>query len=214
MSLEQEFLAQLNWRYAAKRLSGEKLAPETLDFILESIRLAPASYGLQAFKVLVIEDEALRAKIRPVAYNQPQITEASHVLVFAVQESLSEADADEYMANIAAVRNIPVESLADFKGALMSAIAATGNAEGQRNWIARQAYIALAYATAAAAIAKVDATPMEGFDNAGVDAVLGLEAKGLRSVALLTLGYRNAAEDFLAAAPKVRKSKEDIFEMI
>lgn len=213
MNSEQNLLAQMQWRYATKRMNGTAVPQDKLNTILEAIRLAPASYGFQSFKVLVIEDAATRAKIQPSIYNQPQIVEGSHVLVFAVEENLTEAQIDTYMANIAQTRAMDISALADFKAALMAAISGKTAAE-QQVWASKQAYIALGVATVAAALAQVDATPIEGFNPAALDEALGLPAKGLRSVVLLALGYRNEAEDFLAKAAKVRKSKEDMFEII
>ena len=213
MTLEKDLVAQLNWRYATKRMNGTAVPQEKVEAILEAIRLAPVSYGFQNFKVLVIEDAATRAKIAPAAYNQPQLHEGSHLLVFAVEETLTEAQADAYMANIAQTRGIDVSALADFKAALMHQITSK-TPEQQVEWASKQVYLALGIAIAAAALAKVDATPMEGFNPAAVDEILDLKAKGLRSVVLLALGYRDEANDFLANAPKVRQAKSEMFETI
>jgi nitroreductase/dihydropteridine reductase len=206
MSLIQD----LNWRYATKRMNGQKVPQEKLDYILEAIRLAPTSYGLQPFSVLVIEDEDLRKKIQPVAYNQPQIFEASHLLIFAAWSDVTDANIATYMADVAATRGIPVESLQGFHNTIAGTVERL-TPEQRFTWAAKQAYIALGTGLAAAAEQKVDATPMEGFDALGLDVLLDLQAKGLRSVAILPLGYRDEANDQLANAKKVRRAKEKLF---
>lgn len=203
-------IEDLNWRYATKRMNGQKVPQEKLDYILDAIRLAASSYGLQPFSVLVIGDEELRKQIQPVAYNQPQIVEASQVLVFAAWNDVTDAHIAAYMDDVATTRGIPVESLQGFHNTIAGTIERL-NQEQRFNWSAKQAYIALGTGLAAAAEQKVDATPMEGFDALGLDVLLGLQAKGLRSVALLSLGYRDEANDQLAHAKKVRRAKDKLF---
>ncbi|WP_242927515.1 nitroreductase family protein [Pontibacter vulgaris] len=203
-------LKHLNWRYATKRMTGEQVPQEKVDYILEATRLSASSMGLQPYTILVVEDADLRKQIQKVAYNQPQIAEASHLLIFAAWDNVTETQVDEYMQNIAAVRNVPVESLADFKNSLMGAVVSRTQ-EQKYEWAARQAYIALGTALAAAAEQGVDATPMEGFDPTALDELLNLKEKGLRSVTMLPLGYRHVEADFLATAKKVRRSKDKLF---
>ncbi len=203
-------LNHLNWRYATKRMTGEQVPQEKVDYILEATRLSASSMGLQPYTILVVEDAELRKQIQKVAYNQPQIVEASHLLIFAAWNDVTEAQVDEYMQNIASVRNVPVESLADFKKSLMGSVVSRKQ-EQKYEWSARQAYIALGTALAAAAEQGVDATPMEGFDPAALDELLNLKEKGLRSVTMLPLGYRHVEADFLATAKKVRRSKDKLF---
>lgn len=207
-----ELIQKLNWRYAAKRMNGQKVPQEKIDNILEAIRLSASSGGLQPYKVFVISDEAVKEKLRAVANNQPQITEGSHVLVFAAYSEIKPEIIDQYMNNVAATRNVTVESLAGFR-AMFDNIATKG-ADHNFTWASRQSYVALGTGIIAAAYSEVDATPMEGFNNEGVDELLGLKEKGLKSVSILTLGYRDEANDFLAPLKKVRKSKADLFEMI
>lgn len=203
-------LQHLNWRYATKRMTGERVPQEKVDYILEATRLSASSMGLQPYTILVVENPELRQQIQKVAYNQPQIVEASHLLIFAAWNDVTEAEVDAYMQNIAEVRGIPVESLADFKASLMNGVVSRPQ-EQKYEWAARQAYIALGTALAAAAEQGVDGTPMEGFDPAGLDELLNLKEKSLRSVALLALGYRHTEADFLATAKKVRRDKEQLF---
>lgn len=203
-------IEQLNWRYATKRMNGTKVPKEKVDRILEAIRLAPTSFGLQPLKVIVIENKELKEKIFNEACQQPQIKESSHVLVFAANKNVSQEQVDEYMELIASTRGISVNDLSGFKAMFGGVVA--GTAEQNFVWTARQAYIAFGIGIAAAAIEEVDATPMEGFSAEGLNKVLGLEEKNLSAVTILTLGYRDEANDQLAKAPKVRKGKESFFE--
>lgn len=203
----------LNWRYAAKRMNGEKVPAEKVERILESIRLTPTSLGMQPFSVIVIEDETLRKKIQPAAYNQPQVAECSHLIVFAAWNNVTVEQVDAYLQNIVATRNVPLESLDGFKGNLMNVVNHR-TIEQKREWAARQVYIALGIALTAAALEEVDATPMEGFKPAEVDQLLGLEAKGLHSVCLMTLGYRDLQNDYLVNQKKVRRAMPDFLSKI
>lgn len=194
----------LNWRYAAKRMNGEKVPQEKIENILEATRLSASSMGLQPYTIIVVENEEVKKKLQPAAYNQPQITESSHLLVFAAWEDVTEEHVDEYINSIAEVRNVSLESLAAFRGSLMNIV--NGRTQQQKyEWAARQAYIAFGTAITAAAVEEVDATPMEGFQPHAVDEILGLIEKGLRSVTILALGYRDAENDFLVNAKKVRR---------
>ncbi|MBW8332069.1 MAG: NAD(P)H-dependent oxidoreductase [Prolixibacteraceae bacterium] len=203
-------LTNLKWRYATKRMNGQKVPAEKLENILEAIQLAPTSIGMQPFTVLVIEDAELKAKIAPAIYNQPQITEGSHVLVFAAWKEYSVENVDKYINHIASLRGIPVESLSGMRDMITGAISGK-TPEQLLNWNMRQAYIALGFGLVVAAEEQVDATPMEGFDPDALDAVLGLQEKGLRSTVILTLGYRDAEQDYLSAAAKVRRDKSELF---
>ncbi|MDO6388785.1 NAD(P)H-dependent oxidoreductase [Pontibacter sp. BT731] len=200
-------LETLQWRYATKRMNGQRVPSDKVERILEAIRLAPSSNGLQPYSVLLIEDEDLKKQIRTVANNQPQIEESSHLLVFAAWDDLTPAHIEEFISHTASERNMPVENLQGFKDSLLG-MAAGKTQEQNFNWAARQAYLAFGVGLLAAAAEKVDATPMEGFDAAALDQLLDLPAKGLRSVTLMPLGYRDADNDWLANLPKVRRQKE------
>ena len=200
---------QLNWRYATKRYNGKKVPTEKLDNILEAIRLSASSIGLQPYSILVIEDPELRKQLAPAANNQPQITEASHLLVFAAWENITLNDVDEYLQQTADIRKVSLDSLGTLKAYLLNIV--NNPAEQNFNWAARQAYIALGTALVAAADEQIDATPMEGFNAAEFDTLLGLGEKRLKSVALLSLGYRDAENDWNANLPKVRRDKEKLF---
>ncbi len=204
-----DILSLLNWRYATKRMNGQKIPQEKIDVILESIRLSASSIGLQPYRVIVIEDRNLLEQIKPVAYNQSQITEASHLLVFAAWTNVTEELIAEHLNLVASERNVSLDSLETTKGYLQGL---TKNTPEQNfNWAARQAYIALGTGLLAAASQEVDATPMEGFDSGALDTFFGLPEKGLKSVSILPLGYRDASQDWLLPLPKVRTPKAKFF---
>ena len=206
-------LSDLKWRYATKRMNGQKIPADKLENILEAIKLAPTSIGMQPFTVWVIEDAELKAKIAPAVYNQPQITEGSHVLVFGAWKEYSNEKVDEYINQIAALRNVPVESLEGMRNMITGSIAGK-TPEQLLNWNMKQAYIALGTGLVAAAEEQVDATPMEGFDPDALDAALGLNEMGLRSTVILALGYRDAEKDKYGVAAKVRRNSEELFVRI
>ena len=203
-------LNNLKWRYATKRMNGQKVPAEKIENILEAIQLAPTSIGLQPFTVLVIEDPELKAKIAPAIYNQPQITEGSHVVIFAAWKEISEANINKYINHIATLRGIPVESLDGMRNMINGSIAGK-TPEQLLTWNMKQAYIALGVGLVAAAEEQVDATPMEGFDPDALDAALGLSEKGLHSTVVMALGYRDAEKDYLSSAAKVRRDKSELF---
>lgn len=202
-------LESLNWRYAVKRMTGDKIPQQKVDVILEAARLAPTSSGIQPFSIIQITDRKLLEKIQPIAYNQPQITEASHLLVFAAWDNVTAENIDKVFNQIVAERNMPADALKNYSDNLKASFAARTQEE-RFNWAARQAYIAFGVAITAAATEQVDATPMEGFKNTELDQLLGLHKLGLRSTTLLTLGVRDTANDWLANLKKVRRSKEEL----
>lgn len=200
-------LDSLKWRYAVKRMTGEKVAQEKVDVVVEAARHAATSIGLQPFSVIVIEDPEVRKQIAPIAFNQPQITEASHLLVFAAWADMTEAQVDEFVQQIAEERGIPLENLKGLKDMAWGAVSGK-TPEKRFEWFARQTYIAFGTAIAAAAHERIDASPMEGFNGPALDEFLGLDKKGLRSVTLLALGHRDEANDMFAKAKKVRRPRE------
>jgi nitroreductase/dihydropteridine reductase len=204
-----ELLNALEWRYASKKMNGKKVPEEKIGKILEAIRLAPSSIGLQPYSILVITNPDLKQQILPVANNQQQIIDSSHLLVFAAWDLITPERVKDFIELNATTRNVTTESLAGLKGYLDN-IVKRADAENFE-WAARQTYIAFATAIAAAAELKVDATPMEGFNNAALDELLKLKQKGLRSVTLLPLGYREHQKDWLVNLPKVRREKEKLF---
>jgi len=208
-----ELIEQLQWRYATKRMNGEKVPKEKLEKILGAIQLSPSSMGFQPYTIYVIENPETKNEIFQKAAKQPQITESSHLIVFAAWTNPSLENVDTYMQLIADERSVTLESLAPFRNKIAAELQ-NKSSEELVNWTAKQAYIALGTGVAAAALEKIDATPMEGFDSNALDEVLGLKLKGLKSVVLLALGYRNLETDPLVSAKKVRRPKEELFVTI
>lgn len=205
---------KLQWRYATKKMDSEKLVPENkVEQILEAIRLTASSSGLQPYEVIVITNKDIRQKIRAVANDQSQITDCSHLLVFAAWDNYTADRINAAFDMTESIRNFTSESGTAYRQMLLKAYPAR-DAETNFTHAAKQAYIGLGTALIAAAYEQVDCTPMEGFNPPAVDDILGLQAKGLRSVILLPLGYRNADEDWLVKLKKVRRAKEQFISWI
>lgn len=204
-----DIISALNWRYATKSMNGEKIPQEKVDVILDSIRLSASSAGFQPYQVFVIQNKDLLEKIKPVAFNQQQITQASHLLVFAAWDRVTEERVDAMIKNIASTRGVSEDSLSGMRAYGDRFMAQTPEQNFQ--WAARQAYIALGTALVTAATLGVDSTPMEGFNSAELDELLGLSERGLKSVLLLPLGYRDPENDWLLPLKKVRMPRESLF---
>lgn len=210
METMTDIIQALEWRYATKQFDPEKkLSTEQLGMLKEALRLAPSSYGLQPWHFIVVEDKAIREKLRAAGYDQPQITDASHFIVLATEKNVDAALIDKYLKSVAATKGISVEQLGGFRDMLLGVIGAKGVA-GAAEWAARQVYIALGVLLAAAAVNSIDAAPMEGFDPAQFDEILGLGARGLSSRVIVGLGFRKA-DDPASTAVKVRYSEEEVF---
>jgi len=193
----------LNWRYATKKMSGEVVSQDKVDQIIEAARLAPTSSGLQPFRVIVVTDPEIKEKIKPIAYGQSQITDASHLLIFAAWDNYTEERIRSVFSHAALERGMPDDGPSDYEVQLTGS-RLSKSPEENANHTAKQSYIAFGTAIAEAALLQVDATPMEGFNNAQLDELLGLNERGLRSVTILALGYRAEAGDWLVNLKKVR----------
>jgi nitroreductase / dihydropteridine reductase len=205
---------KLQWRYAAKKMNPALPVPQDkVDRILEAVRLTASSSGLQPYEVLVITDPELRARIRPHAWNQAQITDGSHLLVFAAWDNYTAERINMMFDLVNEQRGIRNEGWEAYRQQLLSTYPQR-SAEENFQHAARQAYIGLGTALIAAAEEQVDATPMEGFVPAEVDEILGLRARGLRSVLLLPLGYRQPEGDWLVNLKKVRRPVEQFVSTI
>ena len=198
----------LNWRYAVKKMNGQPVEQEKVDKIIAAAHLAPTSSGLQPFKVIVVTNQELKEKIAPIAYNQSQVIDSSHLLIFAANENYTEEGIDAVFTRMNSERGLP-ETGTDAYKAQLKGMVLSRTAEENFNHAARQAYIGFGAAIAQAALLKVDSTPMEGFNPAELDELLGLREKGLRSVTMLPLGYRNESEDWLVNLKKVRTPKNE-----
>jgi len=200
---------RLEWRYATKKYDPSRsVAPDTLSRIVEAVRLAPTSSGLQPFELIVVSNPEIRAGIQAVAWDQAQITDCSHLLVFAAWDDIT-ADRVNMMFDLTnEVRGFRNEGWENYRQKLLGIVAAQGK-EANHQAAARQAYIGLGVAVIAAAFEQVDSTPMEGFDPAAVDEILDLRSKGLRSVVMLPIGYRAPEGDWLVHLKKVRRSRDE-----
>lgn len=211
--MQNSLLDALNWRYATKRYDASRIIPqETFQLLMESIRLTPSSYGMQPIKILHIESPELREKIKPIAWNQQQVVDASHLLVFCYQTNPGEQEVKEHVERMATTRQKPVESLEGFQKHVIQALDGMGE-EKREIWTSKQTYIALGQLLLACAMERIDATPMEGFDAQALNELLQLPAKGYKASLLCPLGFRHL-DDPYASLTKVRKSTSELFETI
>lgn len=202
-------IESLNWRYATKAYdASKKLTQEQINNLLEVINLSPSSYGLQPYKVIHVKNPEIREKLKAASWGQPQITDASELLVFTVPTNLNDSHVDKFINHVAEVRGTQAEQLKGYADMIKGSINSHDDA-GKVSWAAKQAYIALGFLLEAAAIEKIDATPMEGFDSAQYNEILGLGAENLTSVVVATLGYRSETDEYINLK-KVRKDIKDL----
>jgi nitroreductase len=214
MSLStDQLLSALNWRYATKSFDAtRKIAAEAWDAVEESLVLTPSSFGLQPWKFLIIQDPGVRANLRPESWNQSQVTDASHLVVFTARTDLDANDIDLWMERMSEQQGGTLEALAPLKG-MIQGFAQTMTHEARHAWNVRQLYIALGQLMSNAALLGIDACPMEGISTAGYDKILGLEGSGYTTVVACALGYRSA-DDKYAAMPKARFKREQVVRHI
>ena len=209
----ESILEQLNWRYAVKKFDAVRKVSEADWAILEeSLALAPSSYGIQPYKFIVITDAETREKLKPAAYGQTQITDASHLIVVAYKKTLNDADIEEFVDRIVAVRGQERETLSQYETEMKGAAKRAVDGGYIETWNSRQAYIALGFLLETAAMLGIDATPMEGFDPAQFNEILGLT--DYSAVVLAAVGYRDSENDWLAPLPKVRKPNDELIVRI
>ncbi|MEO7106877.1 MAG: NAD(P)H-dependent oxidoreductase [Rhodoferax sp.] len=200
-----DLIQKLQWRYATKKMNPAKVVPqEKVDRILEATRLAATSSGLQPYEVIVVTSKEVREKIKPIAWNQNQITECSHLLVFAAWDNYTVERINSMFDLVNTERGVKNEGWENYRKMLLG-MYPQRDAEVNYQHAARQAYIGVGTALIAAAEEQVDSTPMEGFDPAALDEILGLKARGLRSVVIVPLGYRADEGDWLVNLKKVRR---------
>ena len=206
------YIDSLNWRYAVKKYdTTKKVSTEDLEFLKEAVRLSVSSVGLQPYKIFVVETQALKEQLAEAAggNNKNIFADASHLFIFANEVNVGTTHVDVYINNISAQRGVAKEAVSGFGDYINGFLA--GLTEEQKNvWTAKQAYIALSTLINTAAILKVDATPMEGFDAAKINHILGLEEKGLNAAVVAAIGYRHE-EDAVQHAKKVRKPNNELF---
>jgi len=205
-----KFITNANWRYATKKFdTTKKVSKEDLETLKEAIRLSASSFGLQPYRILIIENPELRAKLQPAAWGQSQIVDASQLIVFANITNFGETEIDASIANTTKTRGLPADALKGYGDFMKSKIVALP--EDVRNtWASKQTYLALGNLMNAASELKIDVTPMEGFEPAQVNEILGLGKLGLNATLLATIGYRHE-EDATQHYAKVRKSNEELF---
>ncbi|UOE47389.1 nitroreductase family protein [Mucilaginibacter sp. SMC90] len=209
MSLVTSF----EWRYATKKYNtSKKIDPAVFKDLTETVRLAPSSFGLQPYKFLLIEDKSKLEEISRAAHGQPQITTGAHVMVLAVETNIDEKTVASYIDKAATARQTERKNL-EPREQFVNTVLSKLDYNQRIIWAEKQAFLAVGVFVSAAAEAGIDASPMEGFDNATVDAILGLKEKNLTSALLFVIGYRSEEDEF-AAIPKVRKPKEEIFQTI
>lgn len=206
-------LDTLHWRYATKTFDNTKqVSEQQIERIIEAMRLAPSSFGIQPWRFYVIKDNDLRQKIQEAAWNQSQITEASALLIIAYATALDDADIERYIQHIHTVRNVPIDTLDGYKQMMLTTLHAYTKEE-RTQWCAKQAYIAAGFGMMACAIDHIDCCPMEGFDSSIVSNLIGSTTHGYAAGLLLPIGYRSP-NDTYASAKKVRYDASDVVQYI
>ena len=205
-------LAALHWRYATKKFdASRKLSAEEWDKLEQALVLAPSSYGLQPYRFIVITDPALKEQLKPAAHGQSQITDCSHLVVFAARTDVTEQDVEHYMARIGEVRGVERAHLEGYAKVIKGDVVNGPRHAMAKEWTARQAYIALGQLMTVAALASIDVCPMEGISPDKFTEILGLSAQGYAVVVAATVGHR-AADDGAASLPKVRFPAGELVE--
>ena len=198
----------LDWRYAVREFSDEKLSHTQIENLMEATRKSASSYGLQPYKLIVIESKELREKLLPHSYGQQKVVDCSHLVVFAAHKKIGYWTVDRYIQQYIKARNVSYESVSDYSRHMKQALTSKTPAE-QREWAHQQAYIAIGTFLTAAATLQIDSCPMTGFDAKAYDEVLDLEAKGLETTAVAALGYRSQ-NDKSASMNKVRFDYDEL----
>ncbi|MDA3928230.1 MAG: NAD(P)H-dependent oxidoreductase [Prolixibacteraceae bacterium] len=208
-----ELIKNLEWRYATKKFDSTKKVTETdLKKIMDAVRLSASSYGLQAYKILLIENPEVRKKLQEVSWDQPQITDSSHLFVFCNYNQVDNSVIDTYIDLTATTKGIDIAYLQQFADFMKSSLVDQTN-ENKKIWTSKQTYIALANLLSAAAELRIDTCPMEGFDAAAYNEILGLNEKGLSAAVIAAVGYRSN-EDETQFTAKVRKPLDLLFERV
>jgi nitroreductase len=210
----EQLLTQLNWRYATKKFDpARKISPEDWAVLEEALILSPSSYGLQPWTFVVITDQEMRGRLFPSTWNQRQILDCSHFVVFAARTKITDEDIDRHVARTAEVRGGTVEALKRFRDSVAGDLVTGTRAAEAREWAARQAHIALGNFMTSAALLGIDTCPMEGFKLEEYDKILDLPAKRLTSVVCCAAGYRSA-DDQKAGQKKVRFIRNDVIHIV
>ncbi len=211
--MDMELINHLKWRYATKKFDPDRgVSPTDLETLKEAIHLSVSSYGLQLYKVLIIEDQAIRKELKRVSWDQDQVTDASHLFVFCNHTRVDPEEIDAFIRLTSQKRKIDLEKLEGYASFMKAKLAEKSMTE-TRNWLERQPYLALGNLLMACAALKIDACPMEGFEPGAYNKILGLDEQGLNACVVAAVGYRHP-EDRSKDLPKVRKPMEALFEEV
>ena len=208
-----QLVQALEWRYATKLFDTKKLPADVWASLEKSLQLAPSSYGLQPWKFFIVSDPAVRAKLRPVSWNQSQVTDASHLVVFTRRTEMAEKDVNDFFNQMVSDRKADATVLEPYRQMMLGGVVKGKDLAGQREWAARQVYIALGQLMAAAAVIGVDTCALEGIDAAQYNEILGLNGSGYEAIVACAVGYRSA-DDKYASMKKVRFAKDRVFGTI
>jgi nitroreductase len=212
--LPETLVNAMEWRYSAKSFDpARKISSEVMAALEKSLVLTASSYGLQPWAFLIIDDAAIREKLRPASWNQRQVTECSHYVVFAQKKGIDEPYVDRYLAAVAATRNVSMESLGGLRKGILGDVVHGARSRYVAEWAARQIYIALGNLLTSAALLGIDSCPMEGFEPAKYDEILDLDGQGLNATVACALGYRHP-EDKFSTFKKVRFSASELVKKI
>jgi nitroreductase len=206
-----QVLQQLQWRYAVKKFDARKIPADVWDILEQSLVLSPSSFGLQPWKFFVVDDADKRQQLLEHSWNQAQVIEASHLVVLAIKKNAGDEDVDRYIQNMSETRSVPIDNLAGLTKMVKGFLANPKNPFTTDEWATRQVYIAIGQFMTSAAMLGIDTCPMEGFNPAKYDEILGLPALGYASVLVCPAGYR-AADDKYGAMPKVRYLQSEMVQ--
>lgn len=211
---DQQLIQALNWRYATKAFDPARKIP---DFVWKTLQdtlvLSPSSFGLQPYRFLIVKDPAVRERLRPHSWNQSQVVDASHYVVFAARTAMTEAEIDRFLDRVVEVRGVPREALEGYRGMMYGSLLSPGAEARIPHWAALQAYIALGNLMTSAALLGVDTCAIEGFVPAEYDEILGLKEQGYAAVVCCALGYRSS-EDKYASLAKVRMPDASLIRVV
>ena len=207
------YIENLKWRYATKKFdSSKKISTDKLEKLKEAIQLSVSSYGLQLYKVIIVENATLREKLKPASWGQDQIKEASHLIVFCNYPDVNDKHVDDFLNMTAKSQGIEVKNLSGYGDFMKSKIKEMTTSDSF-HWTSRQTYLALGNLLSACAELKIDSCPMEGFEPEKYNEILGVSKQGLNAAVIATIGYRSN-EDHTQNRPKVRKPINDLFEVL
>lgn len=212
--MKQQINEALEWRYATKAFDpSQKISESDWKTLESSLVNAPSSFGLQPWKFLVVQNQEIREKLKPVSWNQTQVTDSSHYVVFLYKEKMDEDHINKFIQRTAEIRQTPVEALAGYRDMMIDNLVKGPRSQTIDVWAQKQAYIAMGFLMETASLLKIDACPMEGIDPAAYDKILGLEGSGWKTAATVALGYRDGSDKY-ATAKKVRFQTEDVVKFV